>query len=397
MKKINYILTLLITIVFVSSGLTSCGSKSKESMEALIANGDLSAIRAKKEELTNQQKSIEQQIAQLDSAINANSDDANLPLITALKVEEQDFVHYIELQGDVMTKQNVLVYPEVAGTLVKVHVQEGDNVSKGQLLANIDDGGLSNQLIQMKAQLALAKTTYERQKRLWDQEIGSEIQFLQAETNYEAQKAAVEQMEDQLSKFSVRAPFSGIIDDVIKDQGTVVSPGGPGSEIFRIINLSNMYIETPVPETYIASITQGKKVKVHFPILNETIDSYVRETGNFINPNNRSFTVEIPVPNKSGNIKPNLTARVHINDYQNDGAILIPQSAISENADGEQYAYLVTNISKENVAKAKKTIITTGKTQGDIIEVLAGINNGQSIIIEGARSVKDGQEVKILN
>ena len=209
-------------------------------------------------------------------------------------------------------------------------------------------------------------------------------------------KPAVKQMKDQLDKFSIRAPFSGVIDDVIKDQGTVVVPGGPGSEVFRIINLSNMYIEVPVPETYISTITKGKKVKVEFPILNESMESFVKETGNYINPNNRSFTVEIPVPNKSGNVKPNLTAKVHINDYRNEEAILIPQSTISENADGEQYAFVVSNISKDDVATAQKTIITTGKTQGDYVEVLSGVEPGQSIIIEGARSVKEGQKVKIL-
>ena len=182
--------------------------------------------------------------------------------------------------------------------------------------------------------------------------------------SYEAQDNAVKQMESQLSKYSIRAPFSGVIDDVIKDQGTVVSPG-QGSEVFRIVNLSNMYIEVNVPETYISTITPGKMVKVYFPVLGETIDSKVRQTGNFINPDNRSFTVEIPVPNKGRNIKPNLTAKVQINDYRNDAAILIPQSVISENSEGEQYAFLVSGINGEKIAKANKNIIKTGKTQGD--------------------------------
>ncbi|MEP1033269.1 efflux RND transporter periplasmic adaptor subunit [Ekhidna sp.] len=392
MRKINHILN-----IFLAFAIVACGGNESSTISTILADGDMESIRAKKKELTTQLKKVEVDIALLDSAIEANSGDSNIPLITALEVKAQEFVHYVELQGDVTTRQNVLIYPEVAGVMIKTYVEEGDKVKKGQLLATIDDGGLSNQLIQMKTQLSLAETTYERQKRLWDQKIGSEIQYLQAKASYESQKAAVDQMESQLRKFSMRAPFDGIVDDVIKDQGTVVAPGGPGSEVFRVVNLSKMYIETLVPETYITSVTKGKKVKVFFPILNETIESFVRETGNYINPNNRSFAVQIPVPNKSGNVKPNLTARVHINDYRKDAALLIPQSAISENSEGEQYAYVVTNINKDNVAVAKKTIITTGKTQGDIIEVLSGISDGQSIIIEGARSVKDGQGVKILN
>ena len=193
--------------------------------------------------------------------------------------------------------------------------------------------------------MALAKTTFERQKRLWtENKIGTEIQYLQAKANYESQENSVKQMQSQLNKYTINAPFSGIIDDVIKDQGNVVAPGGPGSEVFRIVNLSNMYIEVAVPESYIADVTKGKQVKVFFPVLNKTISSQVRQTGNFINPNNRSFIVEIPVPNKEGSVKPNMTAKVQINDYRNDEAILIPQSIISENAEGEQYAFVVSKV-----------------------------------------------------
>ncbi|MEM6735703.1 MAG: efflux RND transporter periplasmic adaptor subunit [Bacteroidota bacterium] len=379
----------------VVSFIISCGGR-EFSINDLIAEGDLKDILAKKKELTNQRKVISEDIKILDSAIIAASGDGNYPLITVLDVNEQDFTHFVELQGDVTTRQNVLVYPEVAGTMIKVHVEEGDEVEEGQLLATIDDGGLKSQLIQMESQLALAKTTYERQKRLWDQNIGSEIQYLESKTNYEAQKAAVDQMKDQLQKYSIRAPFSGIVDDIIKDQGTVVSPTGQGSEVFRIINLSNMYVEVQVPETYIATVTRGKKVRVRFPILNETIESYVRETGNFINPNNRSFIAEIPVTNKSGNVKPNLTAKVQINDYRNESALMIPQNTVSENADGDQYAYIVSDDSNGGIAVAKRAIITTGKTQGDFVEVLSGIQAGQRIVVEGARRVKDGQKVKIL-
>ncbi len=395
MKKIKYIPTLPSYVLLLFLMATGCGSKDSSSLDAIITNGDMKEILAKKKELSERQKMLSLDISLLDSVINANEKNTNIPLVTTITAQKEDFFHFVELQGDVMTKQNVLIYPEVGGTLINVKVKEGQKVAKYQALARIDDGGMGNQLLQLKTQLSLAKTTYERQERLWEQNIGSEIQYLQAKTNYEAQKNAVEQMESQLGKFTIRAPFSGIIDDVIKDQGTVVGPG-QGSEVFRIVNLSNMYIEVDVPESYIASVVPGKKVKVHFPILNETIESEVRQTGNFINPNNRSFTAEIPVPNKGGKIKPNLTAKVQINDYRNEEAILIPQSIVSENAEGEQYAFLATNISDENIGQASKNIIKTGKTQGDYVEVLTGIADGQNIIVEGARSVKDGQDVKIL-
>ena len=304
----------------------------------------------------------------------------------------------MELQGNVQTKQNVLIYPEMPGTLLRVYVKEGQKVARGQLLASIDDGGLSSQVAQMEAQTDLAKTTYDRQKRLWDQKIGSEIQYLQAKTSYESQVNALKQLKSQLSKASIRAPFSGVIDDVIKDQGTVVSPG-PGSEVFRIVNLSNMYIETDVPESYITSVTQGKKVAVEFPVLGKSIDAKVRQAGNFINPANRTFKVEVGISNKDKSIKPNLTAKLKINDYTNEKAILIPQSIISEDAEGQQYIFTVDSIQKVNgydQGIAKRVIIATGKTQGDVIEVLEGLDNGDEIIQEGARSVKENQQVRIV-
>lgn len=303
------------------------------------------------------------------------------------------FNHFVEIQGNVQTKQNVLIYPEYQGILTRVIVKEGQRVGKGQTLARIDDGGLSSQVAQAEAQAALAQTTFDRQKRLWDQKIGSEIQYLQAKTQYEATQNSVNQIKSQLGKTTVRAPFSGVIDEVITDQGTVVAPG---AALFRIINLDNMYVAAEVPESFLPTVTKGKKVKVEFPILGETVDATVRQTSNFIKPSNRSFAIEVGVPNKEGRVKPNLTARLSINDYTSENAILIPLNVINENADGEQYVYTAFAKAESEETIAKQKIITTGKSQGDRIEVLSGIQPGDKIIVEGARSVKDNQAVKIL-
>ncbi|WP_442264460.1 efflux RND transporter periplasmic adaptor subunit [Tenacibaculum sp. ZS6-P6] len=372
--------------------LASCGKKG-QSVDAVIASGNLEQIRAKKDELSTKNQEILSQIKLLDTEISKLDKNKKIPLITTINANASEFIHYLELQGNVQTKKNVLVYPEVPGQLVSVFVKEGQKVAKGQSLARIDDAGMSNQLAQLEANAALAKTTYERQKRLWEQKIGSEIQFLQAKTNFEAQTNAVTNLKKSIAKYTIRAPFAGIVDDVIKEQGTVVAPG-PGAEVFRIVNLGNMYIETDVPESYISSVKKGKAVEVEFPILGKKLNSEVRQAGNFINPANRTFKVEIGVPNKDRSIKPNLTAKLKINDYTNPNAILIPQSIISENSKGEQYVYVVNT--KEGKSTAQQIIIKTGKTQGDVIEVLDGIKSGMKIINEGARSVKDSQEVKIL-
>jgi len=386
MKKISLILLIVITV--------SCG-KANKSVESIVESGNLSEIKTKKDEITGKQQEINEQLKLLSDAISKLDTLKRVPLITTFKAETEVFNHYLELQGNVMTKQNVIIYPEMSGLLSSVYVKEGQYVSKGQLLAKIDDGGLGQQVAQLQIQANLAKTTFERQERLWNQKIGSEIEYLQSKSNYEGQQKAVAQTQSQLAKTEVRAPFSGIIDDIITEQGTVVAPGQ--SEILRIVNLNDMYIETDVPESYLPSITKNKKVIVEFPILGKTVEASIRQAGNFINPANRTFKVEIAVPNKDKSIKPNLTARLKINDYTNEKTFLIPQSIISENAEGQQYVYVVTDKKNTNEGKAKKVIVKTGKTQGAVIEVLEGFDEGAEIIEEGARSVQDGQIVKIIN
>ena len=387
MKNIFLLLTLAILTI-------SCGGDSK-SITAIIENKDLKKIREKRNKLITEQATIAGKLKIIDAAISKLDTIKKYPLVTAFQVKTINFNHFLELQGSVATKQNLILYPEFSGLLTKVYVKEGQKVSKGQLLATIDDAGLWEQVAQMEVQLSLAKTTFERQKRLWEQKIGSEIEFLQAKATYEGQENAVNQMKSQLAKTSVRAPFSGIIDDIITEQGTVVGAGA--SQLLRIVNLDNMYIEAEVPEVYLSRIVPGKTVEVYFPVLGETLNTKVDQVSNFINPSNRTFKITILIKNKEKLIKPNLTAKIKINDYTNEQAVLIPQSIISENSLGEQYIFIAQNINKDNEATAKKMIVKTGKTQGDFLEVLEGLASNDIIINEGARNVKDGQNVKILN
>lgn len=380
-------------IAILSLIIVSCESK-EQSVDDILASKDIASIQAKKNELVTQQQELASKIKRIEDTLKVLSPDKNVPLVTTITAKKEEFKHYLELQGSVETKQNLVLTPEMPGILNQVFVEEGQKVAKGQILAYIDDGGLSQQKAQAQIQANLAKTTFERQKRLWDQKIGSEIQYLNTKSNYETLKETVNQLNQQLAKTAIRAPFSGVVDDVITEQGSVVAAGQ--TQIIRMVNLSDMYIETDIPESYITSITKGKDVEVMFPILGKTLDAKIRQTGNFINPANRTFKVEIAVPNKDKSIKPNLTARLKINDYTNENAILIPQSIISENANGEQYVYVLSD-KNEDKATATQVIIETGKTQGDKIEVLSGIEDNALIIDEGARSVKSGQTVRVID
>lgn len=384
MKNILYPLFVLLLI--------SCGSK-ETTIEDVIASKDIKSIRAKKKELSDAQQKIVSQIKQLDVVIDNLDPNKKVPLVTAFTVKDTLFNHYIELQGSLQTKQNLVLTPEYSGILTQVYVKEGQYVRKGQALAKIDDGGLSQQVAQLEIQAQLAKTTFERQERLWNQKIGSEIQYLQAKTSYEAQQKAVDQLKSTLSKTVITAPFSGTIDNIITEKGSVVAPGA--TQILRIVNLNNMYVEVAVPERYISTIKKGTSTLVEIPVLGKSYPAKITQTSSFINPTNRTYNVDISVPNKEKLIKPNLTARLKINDYQSEKAILIPQNLISENAEGTQYVYTIGKNAKNQTIASQK-IIETGKTQGSLIEVLKGIKAGEMLIQEGARSVKNEQPIQVL-
>ena len=382
-----------ITTLFALFLLMSCADQNK-SVEELIAAQNVSELRASRTQLTEEKLEIEKQIELLDDAISNLGERGALALVSVFEVKNQAFEHFIELQGSVQTKQNLLVYPEMPGTLKRVYVKEGQAVRKGQLIASIDDGGMSSQLTQLEAQLALAKTTFERQERLWNQKIGSEIQFLQAKTNYEASVQAKASLEQQLRKSKVYAPFTGRIDKVFFEEGAVVAPGA-GSALFRVVNLTEMYLEVDVPEAYVATVVNGTKTKVFIPVLNRTVETTIDHTGSFINPGNRSFKAQVQLSNENEDIKPNLTAKVQIRDYFNENAMLIPQSLLSENAEGNQFVYVIEK--ENNKTVVRRRIVETGESQGDLMEVISGIAVGDRLVAEGARRVRDNQEVEIVS
>lgn len=383
----------ILSFILLSLTLFGCQEKTL-TVEQVIATNDLSQLRTTRANLGAQHQALSQDLADLDRAIGKLDQSEKLSLVTAMVVQPERFEHFVQVQGDVATKQNIVLYPQFSGQLKKLHVVVGDKVKKGAVLATLDDNGLSQQLNQLKVQEALAKTTFERQEKLWAQNIGSELQFLQAKTQYEAQKSLTQQLSQQLEKTQIIAPFDGTIDAVLAEAGTVVSAGV--SPVFRLVNLSNMYLKADVPESYLSEVVAGKKVMVDFPVLGLKVASKVRSVGRYINPGNRTFSIEVDLPKQTSQIKPNLTAQIQINDYTSEQALLVPQSVISENAAGQQYVYTTFYDQEREQSTALKRIVVTGKTEGDFVEILEGIQAGDTVISEGARSVKDGQAISIL-
>lgn len=372
--------------------VVACGNNEEKSVEDVIATQDLSEIRAKKAELSTQQSELSKKIDQLDEEIKKLDKNRNFALVSIDTLNQQKFRHYAEVQGNVATDENILIYPEYSGILTSVKVNEGERVSKGQVLATIDDGGLRNQLAQLEAQVRLAKTTYERQQRLWEQNIGSEIQYLESKTNYEALESSVNQLKSQLAKTVVRAPFSGVIDDVISEQGEVVNPGQ--NQLFRLISLDKMYVEADVPENYLSKIRKGTDVKVQISSVGKEFEGKVSQVGNNINPNNRTFRIEVAVPNEEGMIKPNQIATIKLNDYTSETAMVIPENSIQKNAMGESLVYLYEPNSNSSTGTAKKAVVEVGYTYNDSIEVVNGLNGGDILITEGSKNLREGQEVR---
>ncbi|MAO47236.1 MAG: efflux transporter periplasmic adaptor subunit [Aequorivita sp.] len=386
MKKSLFLLILITTLV-------SCGGDN-QTVDAVINSGDMTAIKAKRAEMNKQQRELKAEIDKLNQYIETHERKERPALVTAEVIKDTIFKHYVEVQGNVETDQNVVLNAEYSGVLTNIYVKEGQSVSKGQRLAKIDDGGLSSQVAQQEAQMALAQTTFERQQRLWEQKIGSEIQYLQAKTNYESAKNVTNQLRAQLAKTIITAPFSGVVDEIISDQGQVVVPGQ--TPIIRLVNLSNMYVKASIPETYLKNITKGTQVKVKLASINEEFTGKVRQVSNYINPNNRSFDIQVEIPNKDGLVKPNLIATVKVNDYSAENAITVPENILQENAAGETIAYLYQPVN-DSVGIAKRVLLETGLSYENHTEVKSGIKKGDTIIKEGAKTLRDGQKVTIKN
>ena len=383
------------TIISVSFSLflLACGQETEKVASSITNNkGTLDELEIQKANYTRQIKGLTLALDSLNQKLEKMSGGQKRVLVTTLEIKPQIFNHTIEIQANIKTRQNLQLFPEFGGRLNQILVKEGQEVKKGTLLAVIDDAGLQDQLDQMKLQLYLVKTTFERTQRLWDQKIGSEMMYLEAKTRFKSQQKQVAQMRDQLSKTKIYAPFSGVIDEIIARKGTTLAPGI--TPIMRIVNLDNMYVESDVPENYLVNITKGSFAKVSIPVLNETQNTIVRQTGNFIQPNNRTFRVEAPIKNPTGMIKPNLNARMSIIDYSNPKALMIPFRVIRENAKGDSFVFILTGLEQDNEYSTEQRFVTLGMSKNELVEITKGVNTGDLIIDEGVSFLVTGQKVK---
>tara|TARA_A100001388_G_scaffold276003_1_gene262685 strand:- start:2841 stop:4001 length:1161 start_codon:yes stop_codon:yes gene_type:complete len=381
---------LLISIALI---LMSCGNENKKTVQQLLDDGNLAELQDRRSSLIIQKGEINNELDEVTKAVNVLDTAQSFVLVNTLTTKNEAINHFSSFQGIIKTDQNMIVYPEFSGRILRVLVDEGQNVKKGQTLAVIDDGGLSDELKLLESQANLAETIFERQSKLWSNEIGSEIQFLEAKTNYEVQKNRLQSVREALNKTKITAPFSGTVDEIMIEAGQLVAPPmmPDQSGAFRVINLGNLYVESLIPESFIGKIRRGSSVNVNIPVNQSSFESTVKHSGSSIDPKSRTFRIEANLPQNNNSIMPNMNAEVNILDYTNEEAILIPESIVSEDSENRKFVFVVKNNT------AVKVVIQTGYTQNGFIEVTEGLKLNQVVINEGGRIVKEGQKVKVYN
>lgn len=347
--------------------------------------------KAELEKLKQQREAISNKILALESEIGVGTDDNAIKAIP-VKVQEATevvFNHYIQVQGVVDGDQNIAVSPQMAGIVTAVFVKEGSVVKKGQIMAELDDQILKQSIEEVKTQLQLATSVYEKQKSLWDKKIGSELQYLQAKNGKESLEQRINTLKEQLKLSKVISPINGTVESIPLRVGQMASPGMPNSTV-RVINMNGAKISADISEAYSASIKKGKTVIVKFPDLNSEIETSINFTSRFIDPVNRTFKVECKLASNDIELRANMIALLKIKDYVNEKAFSLPVNFIMSNQEG-RYIYVAKQIANDWIAERKA--VKTGIDYDGYVEVLEGINAGDKIIVSGIQGLNQGDKV----
>lgn len=359
----------------------ACTPPDENSLEA--QKKKLQDVNAQIDALKAEAKKLEAAIAKLDTSAAAT---LKTKLVKVQDVQPTEFMNFVEVQGAVDSDENVMVNSTQPGIVTAINVKEGDVVSKGQILATTDANILLKSIDQLETNLDLAKTAYEKQKRLWEQKIGSEIQYLSAKTQKESLEKQLKVLQSQVELSYVKSPINGVIDEVKLKVGEMATPGFTG---IRVVNLNNIKVEARLSDNYISKIKKGQEVVVRFPDINYEVKAPVTFVSNVIG-NNRSFNVEVKVANKDNSIKPNMIASLLIADQKLTDALVIPANAVERNAEGS-YIMVVSNEKGKNIAR--KRAVTTGVEYNGQTVVKEGLQAGDKIITFGFQDIVDGQPI----
>lgn len=376
MKNLLFILSAVLLIA-------SCQPQDAEAEKKALIESKKKAVSKKKNKVKALQEEIEELTAEI-LELEPPREKAPI-LITTETLQTQDFMRYTQVQASVLSDEQVYVSSETGGRLLSVRVKEGQYVKRGQLLATVDLKSLSDQRSELETAMSLAKDVYDRQKRLWDKNIGSEIQYLQAKNSYERLEKSMTTINTQIAKSNIYAPISGVVDMEFLKAGEIAGPGAP---ILQLFNPNKLIISADIPESYLGKINKGDEVEINFPALNKQLTKKISMLGRTIDPTNRTFKVEVNSSSESGVLKPNLLAELKFNDFTKKDAISVPLEIVQEEVSGRKYVYVASK--KEGRDIALKSFVEIGESYEGNIIIEEGLKAGDQIITEGARSVANG-------
>jgi membrane fusion protein, multidrug efflux system len=337
-------------------------------------------------DLKSQQKEIETKIKSLEKELGATEKKAEATPITVAvsPIQPQSFKHFVEGQGVVTSKNIVMVTPQMGGAITGLFLVEGQAVKKGQLVATIDNAVMKESLTEIKTQLELASTVFTKQKALWDQQIGTEIQYLQAKANKESLEKRIITMETQMGMSKVYAPISGVVEKVMQKSGEMGMPGAP---MAQIVNVGDLKVMAKIADTYVGSVKKGDAIMVKFPDINKEFSTRISLVNALIDPASRTFGIEANIPNLGGSLKPNQVAIININDLSKANALIVSQNIVQKTELGDLVYVAVTENGKK-IAKAKK--VKTGISYNGNVEILEGLTSGEMVITQGYQDLVDG-------
>jgi RND family efflux transporter MFP subunit len=345
---------------------------------------ELAKLKKQQDELAIKIKSLETELQ-----VNDTTTVSKVTAVAVIEAKPEEFNHFLEVQGKVDGEDNIAVSAEMSGAITAVYVKEGDKVHKGQVLAQIDNSVLMQQIASTKQQLDFATNLYNKQKALWDQQIGSEVQYLTSKNNKENLEKAVATLNDQLDMTRIKSPINGSVEEVNLKVGQLAAPG---QAAVRVVNFSTVKVVAEIAEAYAPKVKPGNKVIVFFPDFNTEITSQIRFTSKYINPVNRTFLAEVRLGASKVEYRANMMAVVKINDYRNPSAFALPISLIRESQSGK-FVFIASEESGKLVAR--RLPVTVGSTYNGLAEITGGIHSGDKIITTGFNNLIDGELIQV--
>jgi membrane fusion protein (multidrug efflux system) len=374
--------TFIFSLLAISLFMFACQSEAN----------DPESIKKEINDYENQIIDLKSKIAvlkhQLDT-MNSSLDDGKI-LVSYEETKPTTFVNYIDVVGNVESDLQSNISPEINGQIDKIFVKEGDFVKQGSLMATLTTTITQKNIQEVKTSLELAKTVYSKQKDLWDQKIGSELQYLQAKNNVESLESRLATLRAQLDMAEIKAPFDGIVETVFQKEGEIAAPG---MMLFEFVNLQSLKVEADVSEAYIANIKVGDSAWLWFPSFSDLeLSASVSVVGSIINPNNRTFKVQINIPNQDSELKPNLIANLKLIQATYENTLVVPSIIVKNDAMGNKYLYVMQKDGDQMIAK--KRFITTGVSYGSKTQIVDGLSAGDKVIVKGYNTVKNGSLVR---